>query len=48
MLPERLPLPTQRSSGQSHCFCGEVITNAGIERHIWATHRGIGDPTQAR
>jgi hypothetical protein len=44
MHDERLPLPTQRTSGQSRCFCGEPLTSgAGMEKHVYAAHRGIGD-----
>jgi len=46
MHAERLPLPTQRTSGQSRCFCGMSITTAGADRHVYEAHRGIGDKTR--
>jgi hypothetical protein len=44
MHAERLPLPTQRTSGQSRCFCGEPLASGlSMEKHVYAAHRGIGD-----
>jgi hypothetical protein len=49
MRDERLPLPTQRTNGQSRCFCGELLTTAGgMEKHIHTAHRGIGDSQSDR
>jgi hypothetical protein len=42
MWKEGYLLPTQISDGRGHCFCGAAITNADIEPHIQAAHRGIG------
>jgi len=42
MWKEGCQLPTQTRSGEARCFCGASITNADIEAHIQAAHRGIG------
>jgi hypothetical protein len=42
MHDEAKPLPTQRTDGRAHCFCGAEITNASLDRHINEAHRGIG------
>ncbi|WP_035678395.1 hypothetical protein [Bradyrhizobium liaoningense] len=34
-------LPTQCRDGRARCFCGEIISNAEVEPHIQAAHRGI-------
>lgn len=43
MHDERLLLPTQRTSGIAHCFCGAEITNASVSKHIQTAHRGMGE-----
>jgi hypothetical protein len=42
MHEERLPMPTQTQNDRARCFCGTEITNASINRHIQAAHRGMG------
>ncbi len=42
MRDEKLPLPTQSTSGQARCFCGVEITNTSIDSHIREAHRGLG------
>lgn len=45
MQAARLPLPSQRTSGRSHCFCGEELTVAGVPDHVQTKHRGLGNET---
>ena len=40
MTDAKCQMPTQSSSGRSHCFCGEEITIAGVSDHVYAEHMG--------
>lgn len=42
MWDEHRRLPSQNTSGQSHCFCGAEITSNSVPTHIQKVHRGIG------
>lgn len=43
MHDQGLPLPTARTDGRSHCFCGSVITISSFREHVETAHRGIRD-----
>lgn len=42
MWKEHCRLPSQSTTGQSHCFCGAEITSKSVPAHIQKAHRGIG------